>query len=746
MRKMFTKVLIAFLSFLLFTGCRDEVKEYYERPDYLRGNAYEFLQERGNFTYFLSALEMTGYKDALDGRGLYSVFAPNDESFQRYMTKKGKTSLQDFNLDSLKILISYHLIEFSFNRSDFLAFSKTASAEEPEEGDGSCYKYETLAQEGIKTMTDPNTVRNVKVYQQKKFLPVLSTRLFRTQESNNYESDYKVFFPSINWQGDDNHLYVANAAVVESGIPIDNGYMYVVDEVIEPLPTVYNALAGQSSNFKIFKELYDRFAYMYYDANKTKDYAELGDSLFQFYHYLPPTAGEDLPDIACEWTVSENESDYEARLKYAFNCFVPTDNVLAPYIQNFFGVEHYQDIPLLNLYYLLKAHVANRQKLILPSQLDKGLEGSLGEEWTVERNNLVATQFCSNGVLYGIDKVLEPAVFTMVMRPFFQYPRFSTMLNIAHKQGTFGAMVDPEREYTIFAIANDALKDKYGYNVNYYANEDIDVLNGRVTIETFNNEEDHTIRTMSGDEQSAFIQNQVVDGYIKPQETMGKRVFYPTRESYHFIYTENGQIYGENRSSISPLETWEFTYPNGDGRGIVYEVGDKFQSNKENVGMALFSNADKYQKFYQALLEANLIQLKPDGVTNIADVTAVEMDWLKGERCMVFAPLNNAWDETKVPTDSVELDRFLKFFFVPMVENKLQDYILPNHGTTGTYETRCAYTPATKAKMRITFSNDKQLNIANEDNLTVQTDGEVPFFATDGLIYGIKELLTPVKP
>ena len=55
---------------------------------------------------------------------------------------------------------------------------------------------------------------------------------------------------------------------------------------------------------------------------------------------------------------------------------------------------------------------------------------------------------------------------------------------------------------------------------------------------------------------------------------------------------------GENRSSISPLETWEFTYPNGDGRGIVYEVGDKFQSNKENVGMALFSNADKYQKFY----------------------------------------------------------------------------------------------------------------------------------------------------
>ena len=69
MRKMFTKVLIAFLSFLLFTGCRDEVKEYYERPDYLRGNAYEFLQERGNFTYFLSALEMTGYKDALDGRG-----------------------------------------------------------------------------------------------------------------------------------------------------------------------------------------------------------------------------------------------------------------------------------------------------------------------------------------------------------------------------------------------------------------------------------------------------------------------------------------------------------------------------------------------------------------------------------------------------------------------------------------------------------------------------------------------------
>lgn len=741
MVKYFKIILITLISAYVFTGCKSEIDGYFERPDYLKGNSYEFLKEKGNYTQFLKALEMTGYKDALDGRGLFSVFAPDDDAFSRYFKKFGKSSLTDFNIDSLKVLISYHIIEYSFNREDFLAFTKTSSAEEVEPGDGSNYKFETLAQEKIKMMEDPDKKKTVKVFNEKKFLPIISTTLLKTQESHNFEEDYKLFFPSIKWQGDKDKLYVANAAVTEAGTPVDNGYIYLVNEVISPLNTVYNNLE-QDDDYRVFRETYDRFAYMHYDADITKNYAALGDSLFLFYHHLPHTTGDDLADIAQEWTVSKLENDYESRLKYSYNCFAPKNDVFVDFMNSYFeGVSHYSEVPLLKIYYLLKSHVTNRQKLILPSLIDKGIEGAYGEKWNLKRSNISKYELCSNGVIYGIDRILEPAVFTMVMQPFFKYPYFNTMLNIAHKQGTFTTMVDPEREFTVFAIKDDVLKEKYGYAVDLNGNpESNDKINGRVLIKEYTSEKDHGIRNMSAEEQSNFINTQIVQGYVDHTSSKG-RFFYPTREPFHFIYTENGNIYGEDGNSISPEASWKFDYKNGGGRGIVYQVDDKFKSNKENVGMTLFKESNKFQKFYEALLNAKLIEPLPKGVENYADITGMEMSWLKGERVMLFAPTNDAWDETVIPTDSLELDNFLKFFFIPMKENKISDYILPKYGVPGKFDTRHSYSPAVKAKLDINFVDDKRLRITNEGGKSVITDGEIPYFAKDGIIYGITNLL-----
>lgn len=734
------------LLFMALWGCRNEMDNYYDRPDYLRGNAYEYLKEKGNYTYFLQALEMTNYKDALDGRGLYSVFAPDDEAFKRYLAKKGKGSLEELDQDSLKLLVSYHLIEFSFNRQDFLAFSKTASAEEPVEGDGSCYKFETLAQQGITMTKNPATEQEKKVYHQKKFLPVLSTRLFDAQGSVDYEGDYKMFFPGIRWQGDKDRLYVANAAVLESGIPLDNGYMYLVDEVVDLLPTVYQALE-ENDNYRVFKDLYNRFVNFQYDADKTKNYAELGDSVFMFYHYLAPNAGDDLPDIACEWTVQENEADYEARLKYTFNCFVPSDEVLTDYIYKYWeGKYNYQDVPLLSMYYLLKAHCANRQTLILPSKIDKGIEGYYGEKWKLKRKDIERAKFCSNGVLYGIDKVLEPAMFTMLMQPFFKYDRFSTMLNIAHKQETFLSMVDPDREFTIFAVDNEALKSKYGYYADLNGNPTSnDLINGRVVIKRFISETNQNMTDMNGSEQKTFITNQVVDGIVNYGYQYTGRKYYATKNQYHYIYTEDGSIYSENQVSMDPLNTWTFEYENGSGRGVVYEMPDKFGSETEGIGMHLFKNSAKYQKFYEALLNVGLLKLLPEGASTAADVKDVELDWLKGERTIVFAPANEAWDETIVPVDSAERANFLKFFFIPVKENKMNEYVLPNLGDPGLFDTRYAYSPVVKAKMRIDFVDDKRLRISNEAGNSVLTDGDVPYFGTDGIIFGITKVVTAEK-
>lgn len=56
MKKLF-RIQVLIVLFSALWGCEDKMEKYYERPDWLRGNAYEIMQERGNFSMFLSAID-----------------------------------------------------------------------------------------------------------------------------------------------------------------------------------------------------------------------------------------------------------------------------------------------------------------------------------------------------------------------------------------------------------------------------------------------------------------------------------------------------------------------------------------------------------------------------------------------------------------------------------------------------------------------------------------------------------------
>lgn len=240
MEKLFRRLLVLFVLCSALWGCEDKIDKYYERPDWLRGNAYELMQERGNFSMFLEAVDRAGYKTVLNGRELCTVMAPNDEAFQRYLTRHGYSGVADIPNDSLKLLVTYHIMKRSYEPDMLLGFHVEADADA--EGDGTSFKFETYAQPDPFNMTDPLTGRKIKTANENLYLPVISTRLFTTNECTNYEENYRFFWPEVNWQGDNEQLYVQNATVIEKGIPTDNGFLYILNEVCEPLRTIYNAL------------------------------------------------------------------------------------------------------------------------------------------------------------------------------------------------------------------------------------------------------------------------------------------------------------------------------------------------------------------------------------------------------------------------------------------------------------------------------------------------------------------------
>jgi uncharacterized surface protein with fasciclin (FAS1) repeats len=64
-----------------------------------------------HFSLFDQILQRTGYDGFLQAYGAYTIFVPTDDAVKLYMKSKGKTSINDFNVDSLKDLVRYHVIQ-----------------------------------------------------------------------------------------------------------------------------------------------------------------------------------------------------------------------------------------------------------------------------------------------------------------------------------------------------------------------------------------------------------------------------------------------------------------------------------------------------------------------------------------------------------------------------------------------------------------------------------------------------------
>jgi len=222
-------------SLFLLTSCETEMDKYYELPSWLKGNSWEVLESKGNFSIFLKGVEKTSYKDLIQGKGQITVMAPTDEAFKAYFAKRKINSLDDLSANELDKLIAYHLVYYSFTKERFENYNpEGVDAESETTSPGLFYKFRTKSRDEITTDTDfIDNNRIKKVMHKERFLPVFSYNLFNSKHIN-AKSNYEYFYPESTWSGD-NGFNVSNATVNEYGIVTDNGYVYTLNQVVTHL-------------------------------------------------------------------------------------------------------------------------------------------------------------------------------------------------------------------------------------------------------------------------------------------------------------------------------------------------------------------------------------------------------------------------------------------------------------------------------------------------------------------------------
>jgi len=78
----------------------------------------ETARQAGSFKTLLSALEAAGLTETLKGKGPFTVFAPNDDAFNRLPAGTLDELLKAENKEKLKIILAYHVVPGTVSAQD----------------------------------------------------------------------------------------------------------------------------------------------------------------------------------------------------------------------------------------------------------------------------------------------------------------------------------------------------------------------------------------------------------------------------------------------------------------------------------------------------------------------------------------------------------------------------------------------------------------------------------------------------
>ncbi|WP_163707318.1 fasciclin domain-containing protein [Mangrovibacterium lignilyticum] len=682
--KSLTKILSVLMLVLVLFSCENEMDKHYAAPDWLKGSAWEVLEGRGNYSIFLEGADLAGFRPILEGKSLVTVMAPDDEAFAAYLSQEGKTSIADFTEGELQKLIGFHLMYYSYSQDKLVNFRPAdgdgATEEETDFAAGLYYKHRTRSYEAPTMEQDTDGV-DVLVYHNEAMLPVFSYRMFDTKNID-ATYNYEYFYSNSTWTGSQG-FNVSNASVSEYEIIASNGYLYLVNQVVEPLNTIHTELENRPE-YSTYLELYDSYEYYELDDQLTTDFGN-GTDLYRHLHEYP------LANIAAEWPVS-NYRAIQANSGLAYSTFAPSNAAFDAFMTDYWipgGYSSLSDVNSIAIRYLIQnSYYADA--IVFPEEITNGeVINSFDAVINFDVNAVPAENrvVCQNGVFYGLEELVPPGMYSSVTGPAFRYKNLSWYLY----------MLDPT-DLLVSLSSNEA-------NFTMLIPDTTQMLNGGMGLEGEElwSSDDGDYAAMST---SAMIQTVNLHTVTGNQaiSTSGTQVL-RTNIPYTYWYVKDGEIttsvlyneYFENPSASVDFYGLTKTNYNGsdwtNGKAYTYASPEIFRpllsTSSMQYRLAITQDATyDYYQFSKLLRDA--------GAVNSADGT---INFLNGVRCVAFVPTNDAIVTAiaagKIPgveTDGTVsnqglLKSYLACYFVPTEDNGMTTYPYVGSGVNGEYGT-----------------------------------------------------------
>ena len=418
-KQVYRYIISGILAVLFCVSCTDKYEdiEKYQRPEWLQGKIFDVISSQGDMSIFAQFMVDVGFDKIVDKTGTYAVFVPTDSVMSIYLLDKYGT-MDPTEIDSsLKgDIVKYHILQMPWSKIQLQSLSARGwiNLNDVSNNKPTAYKRRTLLREPNRTYNiqrflsgnDPfdvilpdnqvsSTTRTVFTRSQK-YVPLFFDGFMNAKGL--HASDYSFYFNRPYEQGE---VYYANSKIVGDEIFAENGFVYSIDQVVEPLKNAEQLLGD--GNYEIFLQLIHNNPVFQFNQQATSaqdgagEGAEVAD-LFDLSYTgsFPMNIHDELVGNSTSTVESHN------------GLLAPTDEAMAHFFEEYLQGwgDSWNSVPKSIQLLFVNAHMAG--EAIYEKDLSSGFYNAVGDIITQADFEIENVYYGSNSTFFGLKKAIVP--------------------------------------------------------------------------------------------------------------------------------------------------------------------------------------------------------------------------------------------------------------------------------------------------------------------------------------------------
>jgi uncharacterized surface protein with fasciclin (FAS1) repeats len=464
------------LCLFLLAGCDPDAKQAdkYDRPDWLAGKVYTQLLAIPELSTFTLCVELAGYDTIIDRSGTYTVFAPNDDAFDAWFKENpAYNQVEDIPKEELQELVKYHLVQSPWSKIqlqqlDVYGWIDTLDVNNDKPRG---YKRETLLMEGNRKLgvdynnkdraiqivdTTQTNWHRMFLTDSRKFSPIFFKDYFTIYDLNS--DDYSFYFDRPVESSSD--IYFSGAKILGDEVFAENGFVYNIDRVVEPLNNAYEILESETGgqSYSTFLDLVNRFPDFQYNEDATFD-QEGADEGFAVDSLFDITFPDLAFDILNEATTSPRGTfglPPEVSIRYHHGVAAPNDAAMDKLVNDYLAGTgkwgNLENSPLHIKRMIANTHLSTNP--IYPTDFSQGIINGENDRVYINPADVVQQQYASNATFIGLSQAIVPRAFSSVTGPVYQLRGYSYSMFAIEQAGLQPALKREFEDYMLF-VEND---------------------------------------------------------------------------------------------------------------------------------------------------------------------------------------------------------------------------------------------------------------------------------------------------